>query len=369
MRPSAAAAAVSRGHQRDRAAPRCPAAASRTGHLSAASQVSLPPSVGPAACLLLKLSFDEVEVLGYQLSDPLRPQLAVYLSSAARGLREAMQRVVTDLRRQHEEAKAFAVSVGSNCEGFRAVAELHLGGGWHDPPFGVQEAALAAMTPGRWRMLGNLFKAQSLPHLDRLQIIGSDCGDAGVALLAAGLRSGCLPSLEVLQLQSAQIGPQGASALATALTKHAVPKLGWLTLSENPLGDVGLVALAASLRQLPALAWLHIDDTECGDAGLAALLVQPMAGALASLKSLSLKENRITDAGLGELAAVLGQSGALPKLWPAGSPSVLAASEDYLPVQGNPASHAALRAVRAVRDHGWFRFVPIRNGARVSTSK
>jgi len=90
-----------------------------------------------------------------------------------------------------------------------------------------------------------------------MQINGSQCGDAGVALLAAGLRNGCLPSLEALQLQSAQIGPQGASALATALTTHAAPNLGWLTLSENPLGDAGLVALAASLRQLPALARLH----------------------------------------------------------------------------------------------------------------
>ena len=157
----------------------------------------------------------------------------------------------------------------------------------------------------------------------------------------------------MLQLQSAQIGPQGASALATALTKHAAPNLGWLTLSENPLGDAGLVALAASLRQLPGLAWLHIDDTECGDAGLAALLVQPMAGALASLKSLSLKENRITDAGLGELAGVL-RSGALPKLWPSGSQDVLTSSEDYLPMQGNPASHAALLAVRSVRERGFF---------------
>ena len=338
MRPSAAAPAASSGN------------ASGSSHHSAtcSSPVSPLPCVGPAACLLLELSFDEVEVLGYQLSDPLRPQLAVYLSSSARCLRDAMRRVLSDLRLQHEEAKAFAVSAGSNCEGFRAVAELHLGDGRHDPPFGEHEAALAAMTPARWEMLGNLLNARSLPQLDRLQIIGSSCGDAGVALLASGLRNGCLPSLEVLQLQSAQIGPQGASALATALTKRAAPNLGWLTLSENPLGDAGLVALAASLRQLPALAWLHIDDTECGDAGLAALLVQPMAGALASLKSLSLKDNRITDAGLGELAGVV-QSGALPKLWPPSSPDVLW-SEDHLAFQGNPVSDGAYYMFLAARD-------------------
>jgi hypothetical protein len=155
MRPSAAAPAGSRGH------------ASGSSHHSAtcSSRVSPQPSVGPAACLILELSFDEVEVLGYQLSDPLQPQLAVYLSSSAHCLRDAMQRILSDLRLQYEEAKAFAVSAGSNCEGFRAVAELHLGDGSHDPPFCEHEAALAAMTPARWKVLGNLFNAQSLPHL------------------------------------------------------------------------------------------------------------------------------------------------------------------------------------------------------------
>ena len=105
---------------------------------------------------------------------------------------------------------------------------------------------------------------------------------------------------------------------------------------------------AEQLRQLPALAWLHIDDTECGDAGLAALLVQPMAGALASLKSLSLKDNRITDVGLGELAGVV-QSGALPKLWPPGSPDMLW-SEDHLAFQGNPVSDGAYYMFLAARD-------------------
>ena len=155
MRPSAAAPAGSRGH------------ASGSSHHSAtcSSRVSPQPSVGPAACLILELSFDEVEVLGYQLSDPLQPQLAVYRSSSAHCLRDAMQRILSDLRLQYEEAKAFAVSAGSNCEGFRAVAELHLGDGSHDPPFCEHEAALAAMTPARWKVLGNLFNAQSLPHL------------------------------------------------------------------------------------------------------------------------------------------------------------------------------------------------------------
>ena len=80
-----------------------------------------------------------------------------------------------------------------------------------------------------------------------------------------------------------------------------------------------------------------------------------MAGALASLKSLSLKDNRITDAGLGELAGVL-QSGALPQLWPSGSPDACSSRpRTTCPCkQGNAASDAALLAVRAVRERGIF---------------
>ena len=44
-----------------------------------------------ATCLLLDLSHDEVSSVTHELCDPLRPLLAVHLSSTAKDLREAME--------------------------------------------------------------------------------------------------------------------------------------------------------------------------------------------------------------------------------------------------------------------------------------
>ena len=40
-----------------------------------------------ATCLLLDMSHDEVSIVTHELCDPLRPLLAVHLSSTAKGLR------------------------------------------------------------------------------------------------------------------------------------------------------------------------------------------------------------------------------------------------------------------------------------------
>ena len=46
-------------------------------------------NAAPGPCRLLRLSDDEVSVVAHELSDPLRPLLAVNLSSTAKGLRAA----------------------------------------------------------------------------------------------------------------------------------------------------------------------------------------------------------------------------------------------------------------------------------------
>ena len=44
----------------------------------------------------------------HELCDPLRPLLAVHLSSTAKGLREAMEERLAELRQQRQQAVAFA---------------------------------------------------------------------------------------------------------------------------------------------------------------------------------------------------------------------------------------------------------------------
>ena len=61
-----------------------------------------------AACPLLELSYDELSVLVHALCDPLRPQLALQLSSVASGLRAPMQAQLLELRAQHEAALSLA---------------------------------------------------------------------------------------------------------------------------------------------------------------------------------------------------------------------------------------------------------------------
>ena len=48
-------------------------------------------ATGKDECVLFKLSHDEVSIVTHELCDPLRPLLAVHLSSTAKGLREAME--------------------------------------------------------------------------------------------------------------------------------------------------------------------------------------------------------------------------------------------------------------------------------------
>jgi len=242
---------------------------------------------GSGPCRLLALSDDEVSVVAHELCDPLRPLLAVNLSSTAMGLRAAMQPALAELRLQRQAAEAFAVLCGKSLAGLRDEMRLFLGEEYYD----------RTLSLAHWRTLGNLIGCRSLPRLKDLVIRGADNGDEGVALLAAGLRRGGLPSLGGLVLFNTQIGEQGAAALATALTKRSVPALLDLYLGCNQIGDTGLAALAPALRQLPRLKDLYLHCNQIGDRGLALLLAEPMQGTLQSLRILDLEGNQITDSG------------------------------------------------------------------------
>ena len=57
-----------------------------------------------ATCHLLDLSHDEQSIVTHELCDPLRPLLAVHLSSTAKGLWVPMQEQLAELKQRHAEA-------------------------------------------------------------------------------------------------------------------------------------------------------------------------------------------------------------------------------------------------------------------------
>ena len=69
-------------------------------------------ATGEDKCELLKLSHDEVSIVTHELCDPLRPLLAVHLSSTAKGLWVPMQEQLAELRPRHAVAEACAASLG-----------------------------------------------------------------------------------------------------------------------------------------------------------------------------------------------------------------------------------------------------------------
>ena len=257
-------------------------------------------------CLLLELSHDEVGIVVQELCDPFRPQLAVYLSSTAKGLRSPMQATLANLKHRCLEARAFMAAIRARAARtamrLRDIVQLEMG---HF--FGLP------LTPGHWRALECLVRFKLLPSLGVLDIEGSGGGNEGVVLFASGLRRGGLPSLQCLRFVEAQIGPEGALALSATLNTRTVPSLHTLCLHNNPIGDVGLAALAPVLRQLPLLENLYLGETGIGDDGVASLVAGNTEGEFKSLKELAIHDNHITDAGCATLATAI-RSGALPAL-------------------------------------------------------
>ena len=74
-----------------------------------------------ATCLLLDLSHDEVSIVTHELCDPLQPLLAVHLSSTAKGLREAMEEQLAELKQQTQQARALAALCGRSLTQLRTA--------------------------------------------------------------------------------------------------------------------------------------------------------------------------------------------------------------------------------------------------------
>ena len=104
-----------------------------------------------ATCLLLDLSHDEVSIVTHELCDPLQPLLAVHLSSTAKGLREAMEEQLAELRQQRQGAAALAALRGLSCAQLRAATYLSLG---------ANPAYSRPLTLAHWRTLGTLARCE-----------------------------------------------------------------------------------------------------------------------------------------------------------------------------------------------------------------
>ena len=284
---------------------------------------------------LAAASGDEQRILFAQLCNVLEPRAAVYFSSVNRDLRTATQKLLLQLRADHELATALCLKLGmQSCKELREAKKVQL----RDKVLNAAELAL----------LGTL--GSVLPALETLSLqepvrassmpLEPASGPDGVQRMAAGLGAGALPALTHLDFYSAHVGEAGASALAAALGRGALPRLEELDLCSTAIGDAGLLALAPALRRLPALEWLWLSGNPIGDEGLAALVAPPPAagalspptGGLAKLKLLGLDHTQISDAGCGTLAAAI-DSDALPAF-------------QNISFYGIPASAAAKAAVK-----------------------
>ena len=243
-------------------------------------------------CLMLAMSHDELGVIVDGLADPLQPVVAVALSSTCKGLRTPLRAALEVLKERHEKAKKLCDKVDHPRFRVRVAWLPHLAMlNWQNKDFTASDmATLAILLP--W-----------MPCLEEL-LLGHSFGDGCMPSLFERLERGVAPSLTKLYIQNNNIGPAGAEALAAALRRGAMPKLMRLTLANNPtLGNQGAAALGAVLRKRSVFERLDLGVCGIGDEGVASLVDNLGKDDFKALRSILLRNNNITDAGMATLAA------------------------------------------------------------------
>lgn len=109
------------------------------------------------------------------------------------------------------------------------------------------------------------------PHLRTLDLDQTELGDAGVTDLFDRLaRDGKPVSLRHIYLNATGIGKIGAKALARYLASSHC-ELEALYMSNNPLGNAGVAALAAGLKSNKSLTRLTLASVGMSDHGIIAI--------------------------------------------------------------------------------------------------
>ena len=101
------------------------------------------------------------------------------------------------------------------------------------------------------KVLANILK--NSPIIAFLDISGACLGDAGIKVIAQGMKANTMSSIRGLKIALNQIGPFGAEAIESILL--TMPSLNILDLSSNPLGDIFLQKLARRISL--ARCYLH----------------------------------------------------------------------------------------------------------------
>ena len=264
-------------------------AARATRSASRKARITEAVATGPLGAL----SHDELGVIVDGLADPLRPVVAVALSSTCLGLRMPLREAVAVLKERHVRAEALCRKVGLSCAGLRDATAL----AWVEKEFNTGDMAT----------LGMLLRTSGLPKMESLELALSleDIGDKGAQALFEGLGHCAAPSLRLLGFGGNEVGPPGAAALAAALHRGAMPKLAVLGLNFNPIGSQGVAALVPVLRKMPALKKLCLCHCDIGDEGVASLVGNLGKDDFKALENLYLDDNKITSAGGETLAAAV----------------------------------------------------------------
>ena len=257
-------------------------------------------------CLLLALSHDELGVIVAGLADPLRPVVAVALSSTCLGLQTPQRAALEVLAQRHKRAVALCRKIEMSCVRLSDAENLE------SPSRGTSRRRWD-LTADDMATLGMLLRMNWLPRLQRLDLFANSLDAADIQRLCEGLGQGTAPSVRFLGLGGNESGPAGAEALAAALHRGALPGLEDLELFNNPLGNQGVAALVPAVRKLPALKRLHLEGCKIDDEGVASLVADLGKDDFKALETLYLCVNKITDAGVAKLVAAL-DAGGLPKL-------------------------------------------------------
>jgi len=275
-------------------------AARATRSASRKARVAEAVATGPLGAL----SHDELGVIFDGLADPLRPVIAVALSSTCLGLRTPLRVAVAVLKERHVRAEALCRKVGyvaycdngvvledkveMNCELLRGATEIDL--------------LRVNVTSDDMATLGMLLGGGSLP---RLRCLYPKVGDLHMQALCEGIGRGAAPDLAIFGIAAHQLGPVGAETLAAALGRGAMPNLKGLYLTGSPFGNQGVIALAGPVRKLPLLEQLYLGSCQIGDEGMASLFADLKKGEFKALVSLDLDSNEFTDEGIASLDEAL----------------------------------------------------------------